>query len=176
MKKPIVLAVAIVASLALFAAPVSAGRPPGTVIVTPGQVEVGGSVVITNAADVNSTCEPALYVTEGPSLTSVVDLEVDDPKGNLIVDEKVVPDTDGNWSFEVTGLTLVGEYTVYAHCEETGNQPQNTPAQVPNFAYSSAVFDVVETTPTTPTTAADAGTSPTSAAAAAMTTTPAYTG
>ncbi len=182
MKKSIIVGVATVASLGLFAAPVSAGRLPGTVIVTPDEVEVGGSVVVTNAADADSTCEPALLTSAEPSDTSIVDLEVEDPDGDLIVDTLVIPDTDGNWSFEVTGLDVEGEYTVFASCQETGTQPQSTPAASPNFNYSVEVFQVIAqaptttTTSTTSTTEAPGSTTSTTAGAAAVTATPTYAG
>ena len=117
MNKVAIGAVVAVTAIGLGMMPASAGLPPGgRVIVAPDEVEVCGSVVVSNEPEWESTCVPAVLPSAASS-GSVVDIEIEDPNGDLIVDEKVIPDGEGNWSYEVTGLTLIGEYTVITWCE-----------------------------------------------------------
>jgi hypothetical protein len=171
--KVLVSAAAVVMAVVLASSPVSAGAfVNGAVVVTPNPVELGGSVVISNAEDEASLCEPFTPVAV-PTYPSEVWIDVVDPNEETIVSETITPDAEGNWSLEVTDLDTLGVYTVYAECEGV-EQPDAVPAATPPFEYPVASFEVIAQATTT---TADAGTSPTSAAAtAAVTAAPAYTG
>lgn len=180
MKKQLLVGSAAAAMvLGLASAPALAGRQSGTVVVTPDPVEVGGTALISNAEGLDSACQSPFVDAASPSEDVIVDLEVENPEGGLIIDEEVVPDTDGNWSYETPELVDVGEYTVIAVCESVIKPVM--PAEEAPFRYEDAVFQVIAQEPTTTTTTASTttsttGSTTTTAATAAVAATPHYTG
>src|SRR4051794_27604334 len=99
MKKVLAVAAVVAAALSMVlvsASPVSAGNVVApTMVVTPDPVEAGGpTVVITNADDGASTCEP-YNPPAADSTASIIDLSIEDPNGDIVVaNAEVVPDTD----------------------------------------------------------------------------------
>jgi hypothetical protein len=179
MKNKILVGAAVVAmAVGLATAPSQAGSIPeaGTLVITPDPVYQGGSTTIANADDLESVCEgfnvPKADAAAFDQLSSV-SLEVVDPDDETIVDTSFPTDADGNWTYDVEDLTTLGEYTVYARCEQPLSASGFDAATEPTFDYAVGTFEVIAQATTT-TTAAP--TTTTTAAAAAVAATPAYTG
>lgn len=138
----------------LAAVPAGAGEPGGELMVTPDPAHVGDVVIVGNAPGDANTCDP-FEIAEGGApavaLNSVVEVVVEDPDGQLVVDEVVQASADGNWSVSFTA-EKEGTYVANAGCDTPAVPVGAGPQREPGFTYIELEFDVLAQEPTTSTT------------------------
>jgi hypothetical protein len=130
--------------LALAAGPVGlapSADAAGTLTVTPGTVELNGSVTISNGAD-------GLCGADQDDPAAIVNVEISNPNDEGVADETFTPAPDGTWSYTFTGTDVVGLYYVFAYCgvDVTATTPV---VKAVDIGYLTATFTVVEAPPTT---------------------------
>lgn len=160
MKKLVAIAAAGAVSL-LAAGPVGAGEPTSQMTATPDPAYVGDTVTVSNVDDESSTCDP-IYLAEetsaGPAIPTVfpsnVEVKVEDPDGDVVFDDEVEADLDGNWAVEIPA-EKVGTYLAEAYCAPgVIFAVDAAPAREPGFSYADIEWEVIAQPPSSPTTQA----------------------
>lgn len=178
--KKIAALVAVAGVGILAAAPVGAGTT-GTMEASPNPATVGDTVTVGNAPGGANTCEDTPLVEEAarpagpvPFIPSFVDVLIEDPDGEVVLDEEVDPDAEGNWSVDFVA-EKPGTYIATADCNgEILSLEGMTPQAFPDFPYADLEIEVLAQVPTLPT--IQATTSTTGAAAPAAVSRPRFTG
>jgi len=131
-RKIVVAAVTIAASVALIASPAWAGRPPVHIAPTSGPT---GTKIAVNGAECGDGDAATVTIRFGFDDTTLASTQVEIPANG-----------NGTWSGSVTvpDGTAAGSYVVAANCASPGSEE--------NFDYVTADFTVTGAAPTTTTT------------------------